>query len=217
MSPTHTQPPPSPEAAALVLTAHLEWSWLALKLNVFPGFICLMSRTFHPSEQSEGRIPVERTQNWTSRSDWRVGATQAWYRSNQRQREWWWREYNIISYKGGLPMTHGTNCVRQVIPLWNEAPLAKLMKLVPSAEVKVTLRLDTVWVGGETWPFRMLLLQMAASAGTRDARDSGMSQSYTLGWLIWSCSPVCIRQRDETILTRLDRFLHIYLPGNALK
>lgn len=71
------------------------------------------------------------------------------------------------------------------------------MKLVPSAEVKVTLRLDTVRVGGKTGPFRTFLLQMAASAGTRDARDSGTSQSYTLGWLIWSCSPVCIRQRRD--------------------
>lgn len=87
MSPTHTQPPPGPEPASLVLTAHLEWSRLALNSNVFPGFICVTSRTFHPSEQSEGRTPEERTQNWTRRSDWRAGATHPWYRSNEGQME----------------------------------------------------------------------------------------------------------------------------------
>lgn len=70
------------------------------------------------------------------------------------------------------------------IPLLNEAPLAKLMKLVPSAEVKVTLRFDIVRICGETRPYGAFPLQRAASAGTRDARDWGTSQSYTLGWLI---------------------------------
>lgn len=87
MSPTHTQPPPAPDPAALGLTAHLEWSWLALKVNVCPGWMSVMSRTFQPSEQSEGRMPVERTQNWTRRSDWRLGATQEWYRSDEAERE----------------------------------------------------------------------------------------------------------------------------------
>lgn len=40
-------------------------------------------------------------------------------------------------------------CFSQVIPLSKEAPLAKLMKSVPSVEVKVTLRLDAVLVCGE--------------------------------------------------------------------
>lgn len=81
MSPTHTQPPPDPAASGL--TAHLEWSLLDLKVNVGPGLMSVMSRTFQPSEQSEGRMPGEWTQNWTRRSDRRVGATQEWYRSDE--------------------------------------------------------------------------------------------------------------------------------------
>lgn len=61
----------------------------------------------------------------------------------------------------------------RAVPLSKEAPLAKLTKLVPSFDVRVTLRLDA----GFTCSF----LQTAASEGTRDAKDSGTSQSYTLG------------------------------------
>lgn len=86
MSPTHTQPPPAP--VSLGLTAHLEWSWLVLKENVCPGLRSLMFRTFQSSEQSEERMPVERIQNWTKRSDWRVGATHAWYRSDEGDTRW---------------------------------------------------------------------------------------------------------------------------------
>lgn len=60
------------------------------------------------------------------------------------------------------------NCV----PSSKEAPLAKLMKSVPPAEVRVTLRLDT---DREYFP------QTAASAGTNEAKDAGTSQSYTVG------------------------------------
>lgn len=70
------------------------------------------------------------------------------------------------------------------IPFLNEAPLAKLTKSVPPAEVKVTLRLDIVRICGETPPCGAFPSQTAASAGTRDARDWGTSQSYTLIWLI---------------------------------
>lgn len=50
--------------------------------------------------------------------------------------------------------------------------MAKLMKSVPPAEVRVTLRLDT---DREYFP------QTAASAGTNEAKDAGTSQSYTVG------------------------------------
>ncbi len=94
----------------------------------------------------------------------------------------------------------------KVVPLSKEAPLAKLMKLVPSFEVRVTLRLDTVLMCGKMWPDGCFFSQTAASAGTRDAKDSGTSQSYTLGWLIWSCSPVVQKKLDlrQTPLTALQ-------------
>lgn len=84
----------------------------------------------------------------------------------------------------------------EVVPLSKEAPLAKLMKFVPPFEVSVTLRLDTVLACGKNSYFRFFLSQRAASEGTWDAKDSGMLQSYTLGWLISSCSPVVQKKLD---------------------
>lgn len=55
--------------------------------------------------------------------------------------------------------------------------MAKLMKLVPSMEVNVMLRLDMGLE--ETSSDKRAFLQRAASAGTKDTMDSGMSQSYT--------------------------------------
>lgn len=86
MSPTHTQDPPlSPPPPALA--AHLEWSSVALKVIWPPGESRCTPRTFQLGEQSDGRTPVERRQNWTSRSVCSVGATQAWYRSEQDETE----------------------------------------------------------------------------------------------------------------------------------
>lgn len=75
-----------------------------------------------------------------------------------------------------------TDCYfSRVLPSLKEAPLAKLMKSVPSTEVKVTLRLDTGFMCGRTRPGACFFLQTAASAGSREAKDSGTSQSYTMG------------------------------------
>lgn len=81
MSPTHTQAPPLSPRPPPALTAHLEWSSVALKVTRPPGDSRFTSRTFHLEEQSDRRTPVERRQNCTSRSVCSVGATQPWYRS----------------------------------------------------------------------------------------------------------------------------------------
>lgn len=54
-------------------------------MNFWPGERLVMSKTFQPRVQFDGSMPVERTQNWTRRLDWRVGATQEWYRSDRRE------------------------------------------------------------------------------------------------------------------------------------
>lgn len=51
--------------------------------------------------------------------------------------------------------------------------MAKLINSVPPFDVNVTLRLVAA--------FTCFFSQTAARAGTREARDSGTSQSYTLG------------------------------------
>lgn len=111
MSPTHTQAPPlSPPPPTL--TAHLEWSSMALKVIWPPGESCSTFKTFQLEVQSDPRTPVERRQNCTSRSVCSVGATQAWYRSEQNNNlftTWFWSISELVYWYYRRGNVSGTN------------------------------------------------------------------------------------------------------------
>ena len=90
-----------------------------------------------------------------------------------------------------------------VLPLLKADPFAKLRKSVPSREVRITLRLVIGLTCGKTWSAGMLCLQRVSKAGTAVARDGGTSQSYTVGWLISSCSPETQRSYRHTHIYQL--------------
>lgn len=83
-----------------------------------------------------------------------------------------------------------TSALKWVLPLANDAPLAKLTNSDPARERSEMLRLD-----GEEEVLSHLpsvCLQRLAIAGTAAASEAGMLQSYMWGWLIFNCSPVYI-------------------------